>query len=108
MTPGQGSTPAADTRGCIKQTDPGGTQQQLSRAAYPLQGFFAARLALPQSVLVVVDIAVALQVLVLLRAPLIVVHAVHNASELPAAVPEDGIQPPAPLLGLAFPGIPAA
>ena len=57
-------------------------------AALPhlLKGLLAAGLALSQVVLGVILVAVRVQVHILLGAPLAVVHAVHNASELPAAI----------------------
>ena len=40
---------------------------------------------------------------VLLRAPFRVVYPVHNALELPIVLPDDAVQPPAPVLRLALP-----
>ena len=74
--------------------------------SHPLKGFFALGLALPQVFQAVVLVAIALKVHILLWAPLIVVHAIHDAAELPAAVPEDVVQAPSALLCLALPCIP--
>ena len=85
--------------GIIQRIMPEGRQ-------YLLQSFLAACLALAQVVLAVVLVAVALQVHVALGAPLAVVHAIHNAPELPTAVPQGLIKPPPTFLGLALPCVP--
>lgn len=86
--------------GIIQRVMPAGRQ-------YLLESFLAACLALAQVVLAVVLVAVALQVHIPLGAPLAIVHAIHNAPELPAAIPQGLVKPPPTFLGLTLPGVPA-
>ncbi len=65
-----------------------GNSKGSAKLPHLLKSLLAAGLALSQVVLSVVLVAVGLQVHILLGAPLAVVHAIHNASELPAAIPQ--------------------
>lgn len=72
-----------------------------------MQSRLAARFAGGEVIGAVVGVAVRAQVRVGLRAPLGVVHAVDDASQLPSVLSQHAIQAPAALRRLALPCVPA-